>query len=379
MKKIFIVFIILLLSGCYNYRELNTLDIASSIGIDKKDDLYNVSIQVLNGKQSENTEDSQIVVYSATGKTINEALRNIYKKTSRDLYRGHINNLILSEDVAKESITNTLDMFQRFTDIRDELSIIIVKNETAKKTLKILTTEELVPSEYLKLSLENTDKKTGSTSSTQLDEFTANTLKKYIDPVIATIKIDNYKKKGNTIDNITTSDPTTKIIIDNIGITYKGKLEDYLNKSETIGYNFVTNKINNILVPVKCDNNKYSSINIVSNKTKRKIKKVNNSYIITLNINSNGNITEYNCNNDLDKNNNIKKIEKDTENKIKYYINKSIEKEKNSNSEFLGLKRMIYLEDKNYNNENFKVKVKVNVNLKRKGEIKNTSRRIDYE
>ena len=140
MKKIFIIFIILLLSGCYNYRELNTLDIASSIGIDKKDNLYDVTIQVLNGKQSEDSEDSQIVVYSATGKTINEALRNIYKKTSRDLYRGHINNLILSEEVAKESIINTVDMFQRYTDIRDELNIIIVKNETAKNTLKILTT-----------------------------------------------------------------------------------------------------------------------------------------------------------------------------------------------------------------------------------------------
>ena len=36
MKKIFLIVFILLLSGCYNYRELNNIDIISSVGIDKK-------------------------------------------------------------------------------------------------------------------------------------------------------------------------------------------------------------------------------------------------------------------------------------------------------------------------------------------------------
>ena len=128
MKKILLIFFIFLLSGCYNYRELNSLDIISSVGIDKNGDKYVVSIQVLNGKQSKDSEDSQIIVYDANGKTVNEALRNIHNKTSKELYRGHINNLILSEEVAKDSILDIIDMFQRFTDIRDELNIIVVKN-----------------------------------------------------------------------------------------------------------------------------------------------------------------------------------------------------------------------------------------------------------
>ena len=36
MKKIIITFLIFLLSGCYNYKELNKIAIVSSIGIDKK-------------------------------------------------------------------------------------------------------------------------------------------------------------------------------------------------------------------------------------------------------------------------------------------------------------------------------------------------------
>ena len=212
-----------------------------------------------------------------------------------------------------------------------------------------------------------------------MDEFTKNYLEKYIDPVVTVIKIDNYKKKGTTIDNITTSNPITKIIVDNIGITHDGKLERYLSKNETLGYNFITNNIKNTSIPLKCDKKNYSTISIVKSKTKRKIKKIKNKYKITLNINVKGNITEYNCTKDLNKVKNIEELEKIAEKKIKYYVNSALDVNNNSSSEFLGLKRMIYLEDKNYNNEDYDIKVNVKVNLKRKGEISNNIKGDKYE
>lgn len=379
MKKLFILFFILLLSGCFNYKELNTLDVVSSIGIDKKSNKYLVTIQVLNGKQSENSEDSQIVTYSSTGNSINDALRNITTKTSKELYKGHINNIIISEEIAKENIINITDIFLRLTEVRDELNIIIVKNESAKNTLKILTTEELVPSEYLKLSLLNNYKKTASTVSNGLDKTVSLYLKKHIDPIIPVIKVVNYKKKGTSIDNITTSNPISKIEINNAAITYNGKFEDYLNKNETIGYNFLSNNVKNIVIPVKCDNGKYSTISLIKSNTKRKTYKNNNSYAIKFNINSKGNITEYNCDNDLNNDKNINKLEKKVEKKIKKYIQDSLIKQNSVKSKFLGLERYIYLDYKDYNNEKINVKVNVNVNIKRKGEIITSLRRDKYE
>ncbi len=368
MKKIIIIIFILLLTGCYNYRELNNLDIISSIGIDYKKNMYEVSVQVLNGKQSKDSEDSQIIVYSAKGKTINDALRNIYSKTSKELYRGHVSNLILSDKVAKNSIVNVLDLFERYTDIRDEMNIMVVKNVDAKKVLTVLTTEKIVPSEYIKLAINNKHLKTGATSSTRLDEFSSNYLKKYIDPVITVISVDNYNKKAKNQSNITSSNPKTKIIINNIAITKKGKLVDYLNKKETIGYNFITNNIKNIMIPIKCDKNNYSSISIIKSNTKKNITKNNNTFLITLNINLKGNITEYNCNNINEKV--IKKLENKTKIKVNNYINNALFKQEIVDSEFLGLKRMIYLINNNYNNENYKVIIKTKVNINRKGEIK---------
>ena len=64
MKKIILLLIILLLSGCSDYKELNNLAIANTIGIDKKDNEYKLCIEVLN-TDKENGKNK--IYYSKTG------------------------------------------------------------------------------------------------------------------------------------------------------------------------------------------------------------------------------------------------------------------------------------------------------------------------
>ena len=58
---------------------------------------------------------------------------------------------------------------------------------------------------------------------------------------------------------------------------------------------------------------------------------------------------------------------KKTKNQIKKYINSAINAKSDSN--FLGLKRQIYLKYPNYNNEKYDLKIKINMNITSKGEI----------
>lgn len=61
-KRFFLVSIslalILLLTGCWNRNELNELSIVLAMGIDKKDDLYEVSLQVVNPNQMSRKQSS---------------------------------------------------------------------------------------------------------------------------------------------------------------------------------------------------------------------------------------------------------------------------------------------------------------------------------
>lgn len=374
MKKILIFIILLFLSGCYNYKELDELAVVSSIAIDKEDDKYLVSAQVMNAKQKEDSEDSQILVYEEKGNSINEALRNMTMKSSRVLYGGHLSKLVISEEVAKEGIIDVLDMFQRLTEIRNEFTITVAKDIEAYKVIKIMTSPESVPAEYVKISLQTADLSSALTYSTKLDEFTSLYLKKYIDPVISIIEVKNYKKKGTTTDNISTTDPVTSIVLGNIAITGDGKLEDFLSKNETIGYNFLRNQVQEMIIPVKCDEEHYASISVLKSKTKSNVYKKNNKYEITFNINSNAVIAEYNCSKDLTDEETIKELEKLANKKIKKYINSALEKQKESKGKFLGLERLIYLDYPNYKNEEYTVKLKVNLELNRKGETRNSSK-----
>ena len=379
MKKFVLIvitlFILLISSGCYNYKEINDMAIVSSIGIDKdnKNDKYIVSAQIMNSKESENSEDSQITVYTKEGDTVHEALRNITLKSPRKLYGNHLSKIVLSEEVAQEGIDNILDTFNRVTEVRNEFIITIVKEDKASDVLKVLTTTESIPAEYVKLSLKIADETSGLTYATKLDEFISLYLKKGIDPVVPVLKIDKKEKKGTTINNITTTNPISKIVIEDLAVTNKGKLETYLKNEEVIGYNFLRNQIQKMIIPVKCDDeNNYASISILKNKTKSNATKKDNKYIINFNINSEAIITEYNCKKDLTDEKVIKELEKDTEKKIKRYIKKSLNKQKETKGKFLGLERIIYLDYPKYKNEDYSVKYNVNVNLVRKGEIRNS-------
>ena len=379
MKKFVLIiitlFILLISSGCYNYKEINDMAIVSSIGIDKdnKNDKYIVSAQIMNSKESEDSEDSQITVYTKEGDTVHEALRNITLKSPRKLYGNHLRKIVLSEEVAKEGIDNILDIFNRITEVRNEFIITIVKEDKASDVLKVLTTTESIPAEYVKLSLKIADKTSGLTYATKLDEFISLYLKKGIDPVVPVLKIDKKEKKGTTINNITTTNPISKIVIEDLAVTNKGKLETYLKNEEIIGYNFLRNQIQKMIIPVKCDDeNNYASILILKNKTKSNAAKKDNKYIINFNINSEAIITEYNCKKDLTDEKVIKELEKDTEKKIKRYIKKSLNKQKETKGKFLGLERIIYLDYPKYKNEDYSVKYNAKVNLVRKGEIRNS-------
>ena len=380
MKKIIIILIIIFISGCYNYKELNKIAIVSSIAIDKKNNNYLVSAQVMNVKSNEESSSSNVIVFSQEGKTIEEALRKMTTKSDKKLYGGHLGKLVISEEVAKDSIIDVIDLFQRLPEIKDEFTITIVKGIDANKVIKIMTSSKSIPADYVKSEIQTADIDSALTYSSKLDEFVSFYLKDYIDPVVSVIEVKNYSKKATTLQNNETTNPRAKIVLNNIASTIDGRLDKYLNENETIGYNFIRNSVKNMIIPVKCDNkNNYASISIIGSKTKNKVIKKNNSYVINLNVNSNAVITEYNCTKDLDKEQTIINLQNKTKKRIKKYINEALLSQYNSSSNFLGLKRMIYLDYPKYNNEKFDVNVFVKVNISRKGDIRNSSKGEKHE
>ena len=135
-KLLILITICFILTGCGNYRELNQIAIITGIGIDKKNEEYEVSVLIANAQKSETTSkegESQPTVYSGTGKTLVEAVKVIERKTPKELYLGHINVVLISEDVAEDGFLKVADWLLRNPESRKKFYLILTKDKFIKK------------------------------------------------------------------------------------------------------------------------------------------------------------------------------------------------------------------------------------------------------
>ena len=139
MKKIIILSIILLplLTGCYNYRELNNLSIVTAISIEKNNDLYKVTVQVVNPRKDTDTSKGNqpsFITYNKTSKSIQQALREMIKDSPNKIYASHIQLIIIDEDLAKDGISPILDFLIRDPEFRDEFYVLIAQDKNILET-----------------------------------------------------------------------------------------------------------------------------------------------------------------------------------------------------------------------------------------------------
>ena len=112
MKIKMLIIFVLLFCGCYNYRELNTLGITSAIGVDKEGENYKVTVQIVNTQKVGSDTNSvgnqtKFLTFSSTGKTVQEAVRNIISESPRRLYINHVELLIIGEELVKMQLQKT--------------------------------------------------------------------------------------------------------------------------------------------------------------------------------------------------------------------------------------------------------------------------------
>ena len=379
MKKIILLILpLLLLTGCYNYRELNELAIATAIEVDKIDNNYHLLVQVANPKNQNDATSAnqpQFVTYESTGKTIQEAFRNIVKESSKKIYGMHIQLLILTENIAKEDLTSMLDFFFRNTEIRKEFYVIVDTTKTDNKLLKVLTPINNLSSQSIMETLETNNKFLGISNLVTFNDLMDIYLDKNKELVLPTIYMEgNYDE-----EMLKETDSKTKIFLGNLAVFKDEKLLGYLSKDESLTINFLKNEINDALITQECAKNKYTTSEITLDKTNIEIdiKKLE----VKINIKGSGYIAEYGCEGDLTQESKINDINNKLNKHIEKTIKNSIESiNKKYNTDIYNFKDMIYKQnpkyyksiEKDYYNKVFsklKYKVKSEIILQGKGNI----------
>lgn len=385
MKKIILIIILFTLTGCWNYKELNSLAIATGFAVDIVDNEYEVTVLISNA-QKESSSDSKgsasAAVYKGKGKTIFEAIKDASLSISKEIYVGHIEVLVLSEEIAKTKTLEVIDFFFRYPYTRNQFLLVIAENTKAGDTFEITTPLETYPSQNISKNLEITDKLQGYVYTVTFNDFVKMIIEEGINPTLPTISIEGSVEEGNKEDNIKQNKPNTYLKLGTMAIFKGSNLVGIGTKDQTKGINFINDQITTTLITSQYEN---SNIVVEINDSSTKIEVDLNKEIpkFKIKIDTIGTITEVTNKVKIEEPELIDKIKKLSEEEIKIICNDGINYAKEMKTDVFGFGNIIYKKDndfwkkikENWNNEMFQkveVELEINLDLKTKGSIDST-------
>lgn len=351
LKILLLIPLLFLMTGCWNYHELNELAIVTSMGIDLTDDgEYKVSILIANGKNSQTNNregQSQTVVYSGTGNTISRAFKEINLQIPKIPYIGHLGVVVVSEEVAKEGMRNVLDYLLRSPESVKRFYLIMAKGDKAEEVIEVLSPLETFPGQSITTNIDISSEQEAISTTIPYSKFVDDLLRTGKEPTLPTISISGKPEKGSNNKNLESSNIKTRNKLGPVALFKEDKLVYTATDSESRGINIITGQIDEMIIESKCgDGNIVVNLTGVSSKIKVKLK--DNKPSVTIAVSSVGEIQEITCDKDIQENKVILEIEKDIEKKLKKKLKKAVEVTKEYETDIFGVGNLFYKKYPNY-------------------------------
>lgn len=385
MLLIIFIFVLTLNTGCWNRRELNELAIEMAIGFDKSGNKYRITSQVVQpgevAAKEGGTGRTPVMTYQATAATPFEARRKMTTMSPRKIYASHIRMVVISEELAKDGIGKFMDFLSRDHEHRADFFIVIAKGTSAANVLKIVTPLEKIPANKLFDSLKTSEKVWAPTSGVTLHELISDLVSKGKHPVLTGLKVAGSQKIGETKHNIEVISNPARLQYTGLGVFRKDKLIGWLNESESKGYNYITNNVNNTVGDIRCPTGGIAMLEVIRSKSVMTGKVSNGKPEAGVDIRIEANVGEVECKSlDLTQAKTINEMEAIGEQTVKKFVEQTIQKvQKKYKTDIFGFGEVIHRSDpqywrnaqKNWDQQfaELPVNVKVDIKIRRTGTI----------
>ncbi|MBR3661271.1 MAG: hypothetical protein IKN63_05180 [Bacilli bacterium] len=237
MKKLFyLIPIIILLTGCNSYIELNNLGIINKIGLTHNDN-YQLYASIINNI-NENLEPKEDVI-TVEGDDILELINNLSTSLNKKIYMSHLDLLIIDDTIKTYEIKNLLNYFLNNNETRE--NFLVVSTNDVKKLINNSKFQEI--NNLIKINQNETSK---SLNTTMFD-----------------IAKNYYLNKEIYIQNINYND---KLYLDGITKIRNNKVE-HIENNKSIFINYLLNNINSYKENIVCKNNQSIYLEILESYT----------------------------------------------------------------------------------------------------------------
>ncbi|MDO7906429.1 Ger(x)C family spore germination protein [Paenibacillus sp. JX-17] len=291
----------LLLSGCWDARELNQRAVIGAIGIDADDqpDRYEVSIQVVIADEiagAKGRGTTPVVLYSEEGDTIMEALRRIARKVPRQISLAHVRTVVISEDLARKSIADFIDFLERDPETRITMDMMIARGEKAKDVLKTMTSVGRIPANDITDKMEVSERQLGENYTTPIDAVIRGLLVKGGGPVVSGIAVEGDLKEASGKSNVESIEPKATLLANGMAIFRDSRLAGWMDGEEAIGLSMINNKVKSTVTSLSCGRKREGVIiSTYYIKSRVKAEFVNGKPVMHIYVKEKGSVGESNC------------------------------------------------------------------------------------
>lgn len=330
-KMVSIIFIIiicpLILCGCWNYREIDTLAIVAGMAIDKDiaTNKYVLTTEIITTQSQGVSSIISSQIFTTESDSIFNAARDMIEKTGLRLFWSDAKVVIVSESLAREGIIPALDWTNRSNFVRPDMWLLIAKGNTASEILKTKVKLNEVTSFHLDDALN---------SWKVLSKFTNSMVWSFIDGLSSPMKSEAV----TTVEN-RPSDGTIIPLIEGCAIFKSDKLVGYINGNETLYMLMIKNKIKQGLITLINVSGSNTNVTLELNDNRTKLTPIYNNGLVSMVIDVYPSISihEIQGTKDFMKEENLEELQIEAEKKIGSQIQNLISKlQKNYDSDVLG-------------------------------------------
>lgn len=328
LKLSLVLVLIISLTGCWGRLELNEMAITMGMGIDlASDGKYIVTIQVVDAGEASATKGSlgrsPVVLYSAKGKTIAEAIQRMTSSSPRTIYNSHLRVLVIGEKLASRGIGEVLDYISRDRQFRTDFPVVIAKEEEARNALKILTPIESIPAIQMMRSLENSEKHWAPTVAIHFDELIQGLIAKGRQPVVTGIEVIGSVEEGSKRSNLTRTTPNGRLKFIGLSVFKKNRLIGWLTETESRGYTLAMGKAYKGTGNVPCGDGEQVALEVQESKSTLHSKLRGDQLELSLSLKIEGNVEEVACHVQMTKDETIRMLERNADQELRKIFDKT--------------------------------------------------------
>ncbi|SFB45259.1 spore germination protein KC [Cohnella sp. OV330] len=300
-----------LLAGCWDRRELNELGITAATAIDRSDNEWVVTYQVIvpsamwsgaGGGGAASSSQSSVHVFTSRGSTIREAASRANLEFTRQLYFSHTDVLVLGKEAAQQGISEVLDLFLRSFDSRETVLLTVTDGE-ASKILRQLVPPERLPGRAIASIMETDQKTSGLTPAVKIFDVARSI---YSDsnailvPEIGIRRVDGGNEKDlEGVDAFKTTIVPTKLRLLRLAVFKGARLVGWIDQEESYGLDWLNNRIKKTMIVFPCPGAKsekeHATYQVRASKTRVVPVRSGEAYQMYVRVKTKGALNESTC------------------------------------------------------------------------------------